>query len=461
MAKIELTNPVANQLWKFFTSVKLTVVVLLLLAATSVIGTLIPQNASSAFYFQKYGEVFYRLFKAFDIFDMYHSWWFLMLLGLLGINLIICSIDRLSTTWKIIFPEKIVFNREQFRKIKEKKEFTSKKDVDELRETYKAFIQKKFSYVVEETTEKGVCIFGEKGRWTRFGVYIVHFSFLLLLGGGVIGGIWGYKGYVQLVEGESVKSVDARNGKGKIDLGFTLRCNTFDVSFYDTGQPDEYKSNVSVLEKGKEVLTTDIIVNDPLRYKGISFYQSNYGTAAGREVALVFKSRETGMVYNKKTAVREAVSLPEGGGRFILDGFVPGFDFRGHNLGEAFVGRVVSGNEGADKDEKEETIVMPIKFPFFDKMRKGAFSFEVEKFEKKYYTGLQVTKDPGVWYVYLGFIFMIIGCWITFFMSHQRICVEVEKGSTSSRVIITGTAHRNSQSMKIKTAGIAEKMKEI
>ncbi|MEA2060709.1 MAG: cytochrome c biogenesis protein ResB [Thermodesulfobacteriota bacterium] len=455
MAKIELTNPLTNQFWKFFTSVKLTVVVLLLLAATSVIGTLIPQNASSAFYFQKYGEVFYRLFKAFDIFDMYHSWWFLMLLGLLGINLIICSIDRLSTTWKIIFPEKIVFNREQFRKIKEKKEFTSKEDVEELRKKYKAFLEKKFTYVVEENTEKGVCIFGEKGRWTRFGVYIVHFSFLLLLGGGVIGGIWGYKGYVQLIEGESVKSVDARDGKGKIDLGFALRCNTFDVSFYDTGQPDEYKSNVSVLEDGKEVLTTDIIVNDPLRYKGISFYQSNYGTAAGREVELVFKSRETGMVYNKKTAVGEAVSLPEGGGRFILDGFVPGFDFRGHNLGESFVGRVVNG------DEKEETIVMPIKFPFFDKMRKGAFSFEVEKFEKKYYTGLQVTKDPGVWYVYSGFIFMIIGCWITFFMSHQRICVEVEKGNSSSRVIIAGTAHRNTQSMKIKTAGIAEKMKEI
>ncbi|MEA1967403.1 MAG: cytochrome c biogenesis protein ResB [Thermodesulfobacteriota bacterium] len=453
MAKKKLNH--GNPIWNFFTSVQLTVVVLLLLAATSIIGTLIPQNASSLFYFKKYGEVFYKLFTALNIFDMYHSWWFLLLLGLLAVNLIVCSIDRLESTWKIIFPEKVVFNLERYKKIKKKEEFVSKETSDELKEKYKLFIEKKFAKVIEKETENGFALFAEKGRWTRAGVYIVHLSVILLLAGAVIGGVWGFKGFVKIPEGESVDAFETRKNNSIIKLGFTIKCNKFDVSFYDTGQPDEYKSNITIFENGKETLTTDIIVNDPLRYKGISFYQSNYGTASAKEVSLIITSNESNMVYTETLSQGMTIDLPEAGGKFILDGFVQGYDFRGHNLGESFVGRLI------DNSSKELSVVMPVKFPTFDKMRRGAFSFEIEKFEKRYYTGLQVTKDPGVWYVYTGFIFMIIGCWITFFMSHQSICVEVKKIEKGSSVMVAGFAHRNRQSMKIKTAGLAEKMKGI
>ncbi len=79
-----------TRLWKFFTSVRLTVVLLLSLAFTSIVGTVIPQNESPSAYFQEYGAFFYNLFDILDIFDMYHSWWFQLLLLLLNINLIVC-----------------------------------------------------------------------------------------------------------------------------------------------------------------------------------------------------------------------------------------------------------------------------------------------------------------------------------------------------------------------------------
>ena len=62
----------------------------------------------------------------------------------------------------------------------------------------------------------------------------------------------------------------------------------------------------------------------------------------------------------------------------------------------------------------------------------------MENTSQRYYTGLQVTKDPGIWVVYTGFIVMIIGCFITFFMSHQRLCVEVIKSGGKSKVVVTG-----------------------
>ncbi len=66
----------SGRLWKLFASVRLTVVVLLSLAVTSIIGTIIPQNRRPDEYLNEYGEFLYKILSAFDIFDMYQSWWF-------------------------------------------------------------------------------------------------------------------------------------------------------------------------------------------------------------------------------------------------------------------------------------------------------------------------------------------------------------------------------------------------
>jgi len=62
MEKGETPSVFFNSLWNFFTSVKLTVAVLLSLAATSIVGTLIPQNENHAAYVREYGEILYRIF---------------------------------------------------------------------------------------------------------------------------------------------------------------------------------------------------------------------------------------------------------------------------------------------------------------------------------------------------------------------------------------------------------------
>ncbi len=450
---------ISKSAWKFFTSVKLTVFVLLFIAATSIIGTLIPQNASMIFYHQKYGEVFSNFFSALDIFDMYHSWWFLLALGLLAVNIIICSIDRLKSTWKIIFPEKIVFNPERFRRIRNKEEFRVQQKSKILEEKYSSFLKKKIGKVIKKDTENGFALFAEKGRWTRLGVYVIHFSIILLLCGAVIGDIWGFKGFVSIPEGDTISTInrsDTRGKSKKIDLGFSVRCNSFDVSFYDTGQPKEFKSNLTIIDDNKPVLTRDVIVNHPLQYRGVNIYQASYGIASAKKVSFTIRSRESGMVYTRIMRPGQTIDLPESGGKFTFDAFVQNYDFRGHDLGATFVGRV------SGKDKKMDMVAIPVRFSSFDRMRGGKFAFSVDKFQKKYYTGLQVNKDPGVWYVYSGFIFMIIGSMITFFMSHQSICIEViKKDEISSDVLISGKTNRNFQGMKLKISGLAAKIRKL
>ena len=82
-------------IYDLFRSMKLTISLLILLALLSIIGTLITQNASRLEYVQRYGIGLYEVLNFFNLFDMYHSWWFSAVLLLLVINLIACSVQRL------------------------------------------------------------------------------------------------------------------------------------------------------------------------------------------------------------------------------------------------------------------------------------------------------------------------------------------------------------------------------
>jgi len=452
-----------NPVWKFFVSVKLTVFLLLSLAATSVIGTIIPQNADPEIYFHKFGPFLFRLFEVLDIFDMYHAWWFQLLLFLLITNIVVCSIDRLSATWKLVFPKKIMFNLARFEKLKNKEAFSIDGLPGELEDKYTSFAAKKFGRQQVDKTGDGFVLFAEKWRWARFGVYIVHASVILLIIGAIIGSLFGFEGFANIPEGESVDSVRLRNSGRVQPLGFTIHNEDFDISFYDTGAPKEFRSSLTILENGQPMLKKDIIVNDPLRYNGISIYMASYGEMAPEKQAehdfsmeiihLNFTIKSSGMVYKRKAEIGKPVNIPEGNGTFTLTAFNPDAEFRGQNIGAALAG-TLSPVQGEPME-----VLLPLHFPNFDKMRRGAVVISVadqqketfspmKKEDVRYYSGLEVNRDPGVWVVYSGFIIMIVGCFITFFMSHQQICIEVMRKGNKSDVRIMGIANKNKIGMR-------------
>jgi cytochrome c biogenesis protein len=80
----------------------------------------------------------------------------------------------------------------------------------------------------------------------------------------------------------------------------------------------------------------------------------------------------------------------------------------------------------------------------------------IEDFVPRYYTGLQVSRDPGVWVVYVGFILMIIGIYITFFMSHQQVCIDVSAQGQKSRVLVAGISNKNKMGMQKKVTKLSE-----
>src|SRR5512145_3566841 len=92
----------ADKIWKFFASVKLAVVLLIILAVVSVVGTVIEQNQAPEDYLREYSQSTIDLFETIGLFDLYHAWWFVLLLLLFTANLTICTLDRFPSAWRAI-----------------------------------------------------------------------------------------------------------------------------------------------------------------------------------------------------------------------------------------------------------------------------------------------------------------------------------------------------------------------
>ncbi|MCF8024030.1 MAG: cytochrome c biogenesis protein ResB [Desulfobacteraceae bacterium] len=444
-----------ERIWHFFASVRLSVVLLLTLAATSIIGTVIPQNADPAAYERKFGQPVYTVLESLNMFDMYHSWWFRLLLCVLIVNIIVCSIQRLKSTWRIIFPKTPAYQPERFRKSAGRVQWQAAgASAEALKKMFEPYMRKHFRNIkVENPPEnQGIMIFGEKGRWTRLGVYAVHFSVLLLMLGGLIGSIFGFEGYVNIPAGETRQAFSLKNSNQTQKFGFAIRCDDFNVSHYPSGRPKEYRSDIAIIDNGKVAVTHKLRVNAPLTYKGITIFQSSYGKTPSGSFNVVFTDNEDGTRITKKAAIGETVDLPEGSGELIIRDYSNSFSLRGHNMGPSFLGML------KPESGQPRPLLLPVNHPSFDKMRGGQYQISVKDVEFIQYTGLQIARDPGVPVVYTGFIIMIAGCYVTFFMFHRKICIELQPEDNGARILVAGISQRNRTGTKNAVKRLAQKL---
>ena len=68
---------------------------------------------------------------------------------------------------------------------------------------------------------------------------------------------------------------------------------------------------------------------------------------------------------------------------------------------------------------------------------------------------------PGVDLVYMGFILMIIGCYVTFFTSHQQLGIEATRRGAVTRVTVCGTANKNKAALERRIQRLAQRLKEL
>ncbi|CAG36411.1 cytochrome c biogenesis protein ResB [Desulfotalea psychrophila] len=410
-----------NPLWKFLASVQLAIFIFFALASTSVIGTVIPQHRPMAFYLEAYGNFWTQIFLVLDIPEMYSSWWFTGLLCLLALNLIICTIDRFPITLRRIRATNGSFSREKIEAMPFCQSFQLPKRTAQQPQRILA----KLGWPGQNfNRESYQLFFSQKSLWSHLGVYVVHISILVIFVGAMIGNIAGYKGSVMIAEGGATREIYSQDKSGPIPLGFELACDSFAIEYYDTGMPKTYRSHLTISENGKETLSQEIEVNSPLHYKGLTFYQASY--EGFQTFMLKIKRSDTGNEQAFKLDFQEQEEWQE----------------EGLQLG---VINVIATDKHVERiklwifdgKSKPQTI-------WFDnnqtiKTTGLNATYEISA-KQMYATGLQVTKDPGVWCVYLGCILLIIGLYISFFTSHRKIWLIIDQ---NKRITLAGFTAKN------------------
>jgi len=451
---------IIDKVWNFFASVKFAIVLFALIALTSIIGTILEQQGDPARNIRIISKIFgespaprlYDIFEKLGFMDMYRSWWFISLLVLFAMNVIICSIDRLPRIWRLVREPMNPLTEDKLKKLSIHREIVLKGNPEKIKDTVAAALKHMRFNFTEIKEGNRFQFISQKGNYSRLGVYIAHFSILIILTGAVIGYRFGFKGHLNLPEG-SISNVAFKNNSEQIPLGFEVRCNNFDVEFYGrSDMPREYRSWITVIKDGREIVTKSISVNDPLVYEGITFYQSNYGFIPERVPIGLFIIRATskdGKAVDLKLRLGDKFEIPGTNMSGRLADFSPALRLDNFTTYASQMNNPAVFVEFSEGGEKKYSGWILRRYPETWQLPEGSRVEFLDLWGVEF-TGLQVRKDPGVWIVYLGCITISIGLFIAFFMSHRKLWVSVVEDKNNTRVIAGATANKNRTALEKK-----------
>lgn len=420
-----------NLFWSFFSSVKLTVVLLFLMVLLFIVATFLPppSDAQEINWFN----------------DLYHSPLFYVLATLFSLNLIICSLNRLPVAVRQLnapcFPPPAgIFDNQERERI-----VLSDKDMTEGEAFIKKFLSAKFSSPKKSEWKNGLLFCRERGRFSLFGVYLVHLSVLIIIAGALIGSVFGLEGSMNLREGETSSLIRLDKGRGVHQLPFSVRCDNFSVEFYDTGAPKTYRSDLSFFKNGELKQTGSVLVNHPFTFEGVRFYQASYGKADDNRALIVYNSagKESAKITAKEgdtfdlprqkaraTVLRVEENIMGLGPAVKLD-----IDTGKRNI-QFWVFQHIDEIARANPDLFAEV-------PLFNPGLFAPLVFSLERLDNRYFTGLRVVRDPGVPFVLSGGILLLCGLIIIFFTAHERIWLLLERQPEGIKISVTGRASRN------------------
>jgi cytochrome c biogenesis protein len=456
----------AKRLYKTLANLRTGVVLLILVVIAAALGTFIlqrpvtePEKMAAA-----YSPQTLRWLDRLTLTDIFHSWWFLALLFLVSLSIILVSIERFPNAWR--------FYARPYRRTDP--HFRS-------RNTYKAVIPinnvdqglnaaerglRRLGWPVERIVDGDeTSLYSEKCRFSVMAVYVIHASLLLIFLGGIIDGIFGFSGFMSIPQGQQRNLIELKNGKQK-QLPFSVKCLSAGQENYADGSPKKWWSNLAVVADGQQVSSKQIVVNDPLVYHGLRFYQASYAIDgkkvdglrigySGRDGRLIRLELKTGVPVklDDNTTVTLVEFLPNA---FVRDGQV-------FNKSEELE-NIAFGLNIANRENRSNTRVwlFPVegtvsgtenlKFQFRNPVSAKDIDFSPV-------TGLQVSFEPGQWLVWAGCLLMGAGLFAAFYMVHMRIwAVAVHDPPGKLALWVGGAAGKNQDRFEQKFAEILDQV---
>lgn len=446
LSRVLVLSNKKNTLWSFFSSVKLAIALLIIISIASILGTIIPQQGAADDFIRRLSPAMVSVFDKLQLFDIFHSLWFLILIVLLSVNLIVCSLNRFPTHWKLFHHRSDPDAGDSFENLPADRIILVERSLQKETESIDSLLKKRYKGVRRKDTEKGSFLTGEKGKFSFFGVYLIHASVLVMLTGVIIGFLFGFDAYIEVAEGEAVDTVQLKRGKGLKKLDFTVRCDRFTIEYYEDGTPKLYRSDLAFLRNDSLLYQGPVLVNHPASFEGIRFYQANYGKTPSNE-AVIMLQRGHEKAQAIKVVMGKAFDLPGKEGKATIIRMEENL----MRMGPAVKINIATGKgnvqfwifQNIEQIEAENPGLMD-QVPMFNPGVFAPYVFSLAMMQTKYYTGLQVARDPGVPVVVAGSVLLVLGFMIVFFYAHRQVWIRIDRQGINTRISITGKTNKDS-----------------
>jgi cytochrome c biogenesis protein len=384
-------------------SLRLAIVLLLIIALFSISGTVIEQGQTLDYYRDNYPEqpalfgfLTWKVLLAVGLNNVYRTWWYLGLLVFFGASLATCTMRTQLPALKSAQKWRFYDNPRFFQRLALSATIEGR-SLTELEPILRA---QKYQIRREENR-----LYARKGIVGKIGPIVVHAGMLIVLIGGSYGALSGFMAQELVASGNTFKIdniIDAGPfSQNQIPQDWSVKVDRFWIDYTPQGDIDQFYSTLTVLDdKQAAVKQETIYVNKPLKYRGVTLYQTNWAIAA-LKVRLndspIFRlpmaqlpgveGRLWGTWLPTKPDLSEGVSLIAKD----LQGTVLIYDTTGKLLSSVRTGG--------------STIVNGINLQILELI--GS-------------TGLQIKADPGIPIVYTGFALLMAGVVMSYF-SHSQI----------------------------------------
>jgi len=438
---------VHRKIWQTLSSIKTGVILIILVVIFSAAGTVIlqrpmtePEDMQRA-----YSPSMLRFLDAVGLTDVFHTRWFVALLVLVSLCIIAASVERFPNSWRF-FARPYKSPDEGFRRVLPTQAQIPISDEESgLIAAERAFehLGMKAERIVRTNS---FSLFSERNRISELAVYIVHASLLLIFLGGIVDALYGWRGFLTLTPGSASNQIEIRNGTIR-GLPFAIRCDGAGEETYTDGTPKKYWSKLAVVDRDREIFRKEIVVNDPLVYQGVRFYQSSYGNT-GKLEALVLNatpSKGSGPAKEISLAMNQIVPL-DTDTKVQLTEFIPDYVVedgkvftRSNDIENPAVHVIVT----SQKTNQAINVWLP-EIPGVAENASSPYIFEPKQLRTGVFTGLQVSHEPGQWSVWAGVALMALGLTLVFYVSHKRFWVVPAHNRSGELVLwVGGAVNRN------------------
>ena len=489
---VEVLGGIVVGFYKWLRSMRTAMIMLLLLAVASIMGTLVPQIGPAPQNVQGFIDKYPTLGPLFDrleFFDLYGSWWFQLLVVFLLARLVSCILPRTKAIIKRMTASPQKSSEAALRRLPNHVEVKTTLDQKAALEASRAVLKGRGFKAKELPDTDGTQLFARKGRWGEVGSLFFHYSIILMIVAAVFGKLYGFEGAAYIIEGQRwveghLNYDQLQEGKmfrpNDPHRGFEIQVNDFTALYHDDENyfPKDYITDLTVIDDGVVVKEQKIRVNTKLIYKGVKFYQSSYGWAPHLTITKNITNDagvvEEDLMYDAPTiffgdayVANRTFSIPANPDPSDLDQlwvdaqFSPDLDPKNLQPRSPYLDqRALSVRlmVGPSQREVGQNFILP----GVEKTTIGDYTISMP--EVKEWTGLQINSDPGVLYVYIAFTMMVLGIVTAFYISHRRMWVlavaedpaNPTKGTT---LLIGGIAEKNKDTFTMQFEKLAEDLK--